>query len=122
MEIRVGARPDIGKLLGRVADLDTEDDGAEGGGEEVNNAECCGCGCIQELLEDEKAQEELGGERGKEKEDPEKAVRGLFRGKVALCASGPLSLTRDAANAVVRYAGRGDGRVEFGLHTEVFAI
>ena len=57
--------------------------------------------------EDGKARGVLGGERGKENENMEKAVRGLFPGKVALCASGPLSSTRGAANAVVRYAGSG---------------
>ena len=124
MEVRVGARPDMGKLLGRIMDPDTGDVGAEsdegGGGGEVDHSECCGCGCIQESLEDQEKATELG-EGGKEK-DLEKAVRDVFKGRVALCASGPLSLTRDAANAVVRYAGRGGGGVELGLHTEVFAI
>jgi len=114
----------MGMLLGRIMDLDTGDGGESDEGGEAGNPECCGCGCIQESLElqeKEEAREKLEDERGKDKEDPEKAVRDAFRGRVALCASGPLSLTQDAANAVVRYAGRGTG-VELGLHTEVFAI
>lgn len=43
-----------------------------------------------------------------------------FDGCLGMCASGPASLTVEAANAVARFGGRVGGRV--GLHTEVFAI
>jgi hypothetical protein len=44
-----------------------------------------------------------------------------FEGQLGMCASGPASLTKEAANAVARFAGtRVGGRI--GLHTELFAV
>jgi len=45
-------------------------------------------------------------------------------GGVAVCASGPESLTREASNAVARMQTSAKGRAlgEVGLHTEVFSL
>ncbi|KAF5378453.1 hypothetical protein D9615_007065 [Tricholomella constricta] len=121
LEIRVGSRPEMGRLVGALAGLCEDeqglalDDRLGGGGSSSGEEgeELCGCGCVEEAL----------AAQVKEREDVEKEAgrvpEARFEGALGVCASGPEGLTREAANAVARYAGRGR---EVGLHTEVYAV
>jgi ferric-chelate reductase len=117
MEVRVGGRPD---MRGLVAGMIGKGGAGEKGKESVD-MEMCGCGCA--IPEKEGSVSEEGeGEGSVEQEKREKGSccsEEQFEGRLAVCASGPGSLTREAANAVARWAGVGRG---VGLHTEVFAI
>ncbi|KAF8055170.1 hypothetical protein FPV67DRAFT_1680727 [Lyophyllum atratum] len=110
LEVRVGGRPEMGRLVRGMAGLDVgvDDDVGGEGGKSVGGSEeeLCGCGCVDGVGDVEKL--ELGRGGG-----------GRFEGRLAVCASGPEGLTREAANAVAGCKARGR---EVGLHTEVFAV
>jgi ferric-chelate reductase len=58
-----------------------------------------------------------------EEESKADAEQVICKGGVGVCASGPESLTRDAANAVARLAPVHGARVGgISLHTEVFTL
>ncbi|KAG6816970.1 hypothetical protein H0H87_001285 [Tephrocybe sp. NHM501043] len=122
LKVRVGGRPDVERLVRGVpvGHIGTTMQGSED--------ELCGCGCVDEALKAQAEEEEEGsvqedGESRDGEGDEEKAS-GQTREKnmeetVGVCASGPESLTREAANAVVKYAAGGR---EVGFHAEVFAV
>ncbi|KAF8060247.1 hypothetical protein FPV67DRAFT_1588099 [Lyophyllum atratum] len=87
LEVRVGGRPEMGRLVRGMAGLCLDDDDVGGKSVGGSEEELCGCGCLG--------------------------------GRLAVCASGPEGLTREAANAVAGCKARGR---EVGLHTEVFAV
>ena len=97
-EVRVGGRPDVGLLVQGLLGAGCQ----SGGG-----------GC-----DEEHGEAETGGGKMKEKEKQGKEV---FGGRWGVCASGPERLTRQASNAVARFAGTEIG-ARIGLHTEVFAV
>ncbi|GLB45701.1 putative FAD-binding domain containing protein [Lyophyllum shimeji] len=127
LEVRVGGRPDMGRLVGALAGLCPDDDaGGKGAGMGMGSGEeVCACGCVEETVAREE-EEQKGDVDADADVDVEKQARvaqdGVeerFEGSLAVCASGPESLTREAANAVARCMARGR---EVGLHTEVFAV
>ncbi|KAG6867948.1 hypothetical protein C0993_009199 [Termitomyces sp. T159_Od127] len=110
--VRVGGRPDVSRLVRGVSvgHIGTTIRGSE--------EDLCTCGCADEALkaqEDEEEEESLAGdeERGKG------GARGERQESVGVCASGPESMIREAANAVAGYAAAGR---EVGFHAEVFAV
>lgn len=119
MDVRVGGRPDIDKLLNEIVDLEPEagfhvqGDGLKG---HVEGDEYCACGCLDQALENQKRDEGDDAEKAMSKHE-------RFEGRVAVLASGPASMTKDVANAVTAFTLKngGDG-IEFGLHAEVFAF
>ncbi|KAG6890390.1 hypothetical protein C0992_001781 [Termitomyces sp. T32_za158] len=112
--VRVGGRPEVSRLVRgvTVGHIGTTIKGSE--------EDLCTCGCADEAL---KAQEE--DEEGEEESiaSDEERGRGVARGErqesVGVCASGPESMIREAANAVAGYAAGGR---EVGFHAEVFAV
>ncbi|KAG5635701.1 hypothetical protein H0H81_010349 [Sphagnurus paluster] len=116
LAVRIGARPDVGKLVRGIAGADdfagsevrtsVESEGSVSSGDAL-----CACGCVD-------ADVDGASEEG----DVEKGVsvgRTRLQGALGVCASGPAGLVRETANAVARYKMAGG---EAGLHTEVFAI
>jgi hypothetical protein len=99
MDVRVDQRPNVGLLVKKTLGLverGTDVEGSTDGSEEV----------------------EVENEKGSR--DVESRVQ-KFEGRLGICASGPASLTKEAANAVARFAGTSIGG-RIGLHTEVFAV
>lgn len=119
MEVRVGGRPDMGALIGEL--LGKGSDKGKGKGANAD-MEMCGCGCASPE-EDESTTESISEEQKDEKvveeETPSCCIEEVFEGRLAVCASGPESLTREASNAVARWAGVGRS---VSLHSEVFSI
>ncbi|GLB45610.1 hypothetical protein LshimejAT787_2500240 [Lyophyllum shimeji] len=130
LEVRVGGRPDMGQLVGALAGLCPDDAGRKGaemgmgmgmGSEE----EVCGCRCAEETVAREEegqkgdADADVDVDVEKQARVAQDGVEERFEGSLAVCASEPESLTREAANAVARCMARGR---EVGLHTEVFAV
>lgn len=120
LEVRIGGRPDMRALVGEMMGKG----GEKGKGGVDADMEMCGCGCAAPEDESSKSvsvsEEEEGDEKVVEEETERRSCCAeTFEGRLAVCASGPESLTREASNAVARWAGVGRG---VGLHTEVFAI
>lgn len=117
LEVRVGGRPDMRALVGGMMGKGAAEKGKGGVDADM---EMCGCGCAVPEEESSKSVSESEEEVfEEEKERRSCCVEETFEGRLAVCASGPESLTREASNAVARWAGMGRG---VGLHTEVFAI
>ncbi|KAG6874035.1 hypothetical protein C0995_006892 [Termitomyces sp. Mi166 len=110
--VRIGGRPDISRLVRGVAV------GHIGTTIRGSVEDLCTCGCVNEALkaqEEEEEEESLAGDEEKGKG----VARGERQESVGVCASGPESLIREAANAVAGYGARGR---EVGFHAEVFAV
>ncbi|KAG6864120.1 hypothetical protein C0991_012346 [Blastosporella zonata] len=115
LTVRVGGRPDLGCLVRGVpvGHIGTTMEGSEG--------EMCGCGCVDEALKAQTDEQDEGGsiEGDEDEEKGSRKGRGEREDAVGVCASGPDSLTREAANAVSKYAAGGR---EVGFHAEGFSV
>ncbi|KAG6826601.1 hypothetical protein H0H92_015186 [Tricholoma furcatifolium] len=112
LQVRVGGRPDLSRL---VQGVPVGHIGATLTGTEED---LCTCGCVDEALSAQAEEEDdrsIDGIDG----DEEKGKGAKADASVAVCASGPESLTTEAANAVAKYAAGGR---EVGFHSELFAI
>ncbi|KAG6916256.1 hypothetical protein DXG01_007713 [Tephrocybe rancida] len=110
LEVRVGGRPDLGRVVRGVpvGHIGMTLEGGEG---------LCSCGCVDEALRAQAEEEEEEGNLRTDEEKGETEGRGREE-TVGVCASGPESLTREAANAVARHAAGGR---QVGFHAEIFA-
>lgn len=112
LAVHIGGRPDVSRLVRGVPV------GHIGMTVRGSEEDLCTCGCIDEALkvqEEDGEQESLAGDE----ENGKGVTRAEKLESVAVCASGPESMIREAANAVAGYA---VGGREVGFHAEVFAM
>jgi len=89
---------------------------------QIDLGETCPCGCVEgEVEEESNASTKSDKEKDKKVVIDVERLSPSFQGRLAVCASGPCSLTQAASNAVARLSGRRKG-VEVDLHTEVYAM